>query len=67
MTIEEFQQESIAHIEWGWDGEYAAYLRAKFSDRKECAKLFNRCRLIARRNRISVGDARHHLISRGKI
>lgn len=67
MTLDEFQQQSIAHINWGWNDERAARLLAKFNDKKECTRIFNRCKLIAYRNCISIGDARHHLISHGKV
>lgn len=50
-----------------WTGDYAAHLLSRFNDRKECSKIFSRCRLVAYRNCISIGDARHHLISAGKI
>lgn len=67
MTLDEFQQQSIAHIKWGWTGDYAAHLLSRFNDSKECSKIFSRCRLVAYRNCISIDDARHHLISAGKI
>jgi len=67
MTLQEFQQQSITHINRGWNGERAARLLAKFNDKKECVRIFNRCKLIAYRNCISIGDARHHLISHGKV
>lgn len=67
MTLDEFQQQSIAHVKWGWTGDYAAHLLSRFNDRKECSRIFSRCRLVAYRNCISIGDARHHLISAGKI
>lgn len=57
----------IIHIKWGWTGDYAAHLLSRFNDSKECSKIFSRCRLVAYRNCISIGDARHHLISAGKI
>ena len=67
MTLQEFKQQSISHINWGWGGEYAESLINRLNDPKECAKMFNRCKLVAYRNCISIGDARHGLISRGKF
>lgn len=67
MTLDEFITQSIAHVNWGWSGKYAADLTAKFNDRKEAAKIFKRCKLVSYRSGLSIGDARHHLISHGKI
>lgn len=67
MTLDEFITQSISHVNWGWRGVYATYLLAKFNDRKEAANIFNRCKLVAYRSAISIGDARHSLISHGKI
>lgn len=66
MKIEQFKQQFIALINWGWSGEYAAELTAKANDNKTLAKIFN-CVMVAYRNSISEGDALHHLISSGKI
>lgn len=67
MTLQEFKEQSISHVNWGWDGELAERLISKFNNPKECAKIFSRCKLVAYRNCISIGDARHHLITHGKI
>lgn len=67
MTLQEFKEQSISHVNWGWDGEFAEHLINKFNNSTECAKIFSRCKLVAYRNCISIGDARHHLITHGKI
>lgn len=67
MNLQDFQQRFIAHINWGWSGDYAAYMTAKANDPKECAKIYKRVKLVAYRNHICEGDALHHLITHGKI
>ena len=66
-TAEEFQERAIPYIKNGWDGEYADKLIAKFSDIKECAKIFDRVKRHADRWSLSISDALHSLISNGKI
>lgn len=67
MKLEQFKQMFITLIAWGWSGEYAAELTAKANDPKQCAKIFNRVKLVAYRNCISEHDALHSLINRGKL
>lgn len=67
MNIEEFKTMFLVHVAWGWSGEYAAELTAKANDPKESAKIFNRVKLVAYRNHISMCDALHGLISRGNL
>lgn len=67
MNLRDFQQIFIALINWGWSGDYAAYLTDKANNTSECAKIYKRVKLVAYRNHICEGDALHLLISHGKI
>lgn len=67
MTLNEFKQRFIAHINWGWSGEYAESLLSLADDAAKLAKVYKRTKLVAYRNCISEGDTLHHLISHGKL
>lgn len=67
MKLEQFKLMFLALIAWGWSGEYADELTAKANNPKQCAKIYNRVKLVAYRNCISEGDALFSLISRGNL
>lgn len=66
---------AIAVANYGWPAGYHtrggidfnAYLLAKLNDKKQCAEIFNRCKLEANTYCINVHDAFYSLTSRGKI
>lgn len=67
IKLEQFKEQFIAHIKWGWEGEYADYLLGLANDPQKCTKVYNLTKLVAHRNNISEGDARHHLITHNKL
>lgn len=67
MKLEEFKQMFLSLIARGWNGEFATELIAMANDPKQCAKIFNRAKLVAYRNKVNVHDALHALISRGNL
>lgn len=55
-------------IKNGWScGDLTDGLTAKANDPKQCAKIYNRVKLVSYRNCINEHDALHILISRGKL
>lgn len=77
MKLEQFKQMFLAVIAQGWTrydkktGDWTHdltdELTTKANDPKECAKIFNRVKLVAYRNFISEHDALCALLHRGKV
>lgn len=77
MNTEQFKQMFLAVITTGWarydekTGDWThdltGELTAKANSPKECAKIYNRVKLVAYRNCISEHDALCNLIRRCKI